>query len=541
MAKREIQIASAIERALTELGISPPEGGVKVERPARLEHGDYATSVALELSKPLGKNPRSFAQEIIETRAISEIPHLKGIELAGPGFINFRLMDSHLHESLLELLSQGEDNFARSELGHGEKIQLEFVSANPTGPLHVGNAWWASYGDAIKRVLERSGFNVKTEYYVNDTGGQIRTLGESLLARRSNQAPPEDGYQGEYVVELAKKYNGPDDVLEAGKFAVKENLAAIKASLLNLNINFDEWFSQASIEESGAVGETIEILASMGATYEKDGALWLEATRFGDNRDRVLRKSDGYFTYLAGDIAYHRNKFLVRGFDRVIDIFGADHHGQVASLKAAMSALGIEAERLEILIGQMVSLVEGDRKVKFSKRAGNIVSMEWLVSELGPAVTRLLSLSSSLDRAAVIDIEEAKSTSMDNPAYYIQYAHARIASIFRVAESRGVLVRELAEVPLDLLKTPRELELIRTLISLPDVVDDAAISRAPQRIVAWLKSLASAFHGFYHDCPILAEGIEEDLLQARLQLARATQIGLRVALFLVGIEAPEQM
>ncbi len=190
MAKREIQIASAIERALTELGISPPEGGVKVERPARLEHGDYATSVALELSKQLGKNPRSFAQEIIETRAISEIPHLKGIELAGPGFINFRLMYSHLHESLLELLRQGEDDFARSELGHGEKIQLEFVSANPTGPLHVGNAWWASYGDAIKRVLERSGFNVKTEYYVNDTGGQIRTLGESLLARRSNQAPP---------------------------------------------------------------------------------------------------------------------------------------------------------------------------------------------------------------------------------------------------------------------------------------------------------------------------------------------------------------
>ncbi len=539
--KSERQIAEAIAVALRELGLELPDGGIKVEKPARPEHGDFASSVALGLSKRVGRNPRELASQIASSAAISKIPHLASVELAGPGFINFRLENGYLHEALLEVIEGGEDRFARSALGADEKIQLEFVSANPTGPLHVGNAWYASFGDSLGRVLSRCGYDVRTEYYVNDTGGQIRTLGESLLARRSGDAPPEGGYRGEYVVELAKRYDGPEDITVAGRFAAKENLENIRQSLEKLDIHFDEWYSQASIEESGAVAETIAILEGLGSTYEKDGALWLDATRFGDTRDRVLKKSNGDFTYLAGDIAYHRNKFLVRGFQRVIDIFGADHHGQVASLKAAVAALGIDPDRLEILLGQMVSLVEGDRKVKFSKRAGDVVAMDWLVDQVGAPVVRLLSLSSSIDRASSIDVEEARKTSMDNPVYYIQYAHARIASIERVRQERGIVLVDVDQVPVDLLQHPRELELIRTLVRLPEVVEAAAIERAPQKVVTWLKEFASDFHGFYHDCPVLAESTPPDLVQARLLLVNGAQIGVRVALGLIGVAAPEQM
>lgn len=541
MLRREEQIMSAVGEALSELGVDAGDLEFKVEIPARTEHGDFSTNAALVAAKSVGRSPREIAELLRQSKALSDIPHLKSMELAGPGFLNFYLDVSHLHELIRQVIDEGEKEYARQYIGGQERIQLEFVSANPTGPLHIGNGWWASYGDALARVLERCDYQVSREYYVNDTGGQIRTLGASILARRAGEAPPEGGYLGEYVIEQAARYTGPEDIISAGRWAAEQNLEVIRRSLSRLGIEFDVWYSQASIEESGAVDEAISELQLRGAIFEQEGAWWLRSTEFGDTRDRVVKKSNGDFTYLAGDIAYHRNKFVTRGFDRVIDIFGADHHGQVASLKAAVSALGVEPNRLEIRLGQMISLVSSDQRVKFSKRAGNAVSLEWLIDELGPEVTRILSLSSSIDRATTIDLEEAKATSMDNPAYYIQYAHARIASLQRTRVERGMEQTSVDRVDLVVLSHPREVRLMREILNLPEVVEIAGLERAPHRIVTWLKSMAAAFHGFYHDCPILAPDLDEDVTQARMVLVDASRIALRVGLALIGVVPAEEM
>ena len=302
----------------------------------------------------------------------------------------------------------------------------------------MGNGWWGSYGDSLARVLARTGYQVSREYYVNDTGGQIRTLGESLLARRHGKPVPEGGYQGEYVTELAATYDGPDDVTAAGRWAAEGILEHIRASLASVGIVFDEWYSQASIEESGAVDETIALLAEKGLVFEQDGATWFRATELGDTRDRVLRKSNGDATYLAGDLAYHRDKFLVRGFDRVIDVFGADHHGQVASLKAGVEALGRRPGRLEVKLGQMVSLMDGDEAVKMGKRAGNAISLDTVVADIGPDATRILSLMTSLDQTSTFDLAAVREQSVDNPVFYVQMASARIGGVGRKAVERAV-------------------------------------------------------------------------------------------------------
>ncbi|MGC8480483.1 MAG: arginine--tRNA ligase [Acidimicrobiales bacterium] len=542
MIRREAQIQEALMRALGELGIEVESSAISVEVPAREEHGDFSSNVALVHAKTLSIPPRALAEKLSNAPTLRQsVPFLDHIAIAGPGFLNFYLTPSHLHELIGQVISEGEVAFACSDLGASKRVLVEFVSANPTGPLHIGNGWWASYGDALARVLRRSGFGVSTEYYVNDTGGQIRTLGASILARRAGEAPPEGGYQGEYVVEQAERYQGSEDVTEAGRWAAKENLAYISSSLDRLGVHFDEWYSQASIEESGAVAEVVDRLKSLGGVYERDDALWLESTKFGDNRDRVLRKSNGDFTYLAGDIAYHYNKLAVRAFDIAIDIFGADHHGQVASLKAAMAALGIDPDRLEIRLGQMVSLTEGNEVVKFSKRAGTAIALDWLLDELGAGVTRILSLSSSIDRASTIDLEEAKATSMENPAYYVQYAYARMRSLERMRVERGIELREYAAIDMSGISHPRELRLMREIVSLPEVVANAALERAPHKLVTWLKSVAGAFHGFYHDCPVLAPGTDTSLVQGRLKLVEGARIAMKVGLDLVGVDAPEEM
>jgi arginyl-tRNA synthetase len=475
------------------------------------------------------------------------------VEVAGPGFVNFRLADGWLHDVLRQVATEGVEGYARHRLGVGERVNLEFVSANPTGPLHVGNGWWCAYGDALARVLARCGWSVQREYYVNDTGGQIRQLGESLLARRQGAEVPEEGYQGAYVTELARSYDGPDDVTVAGRWAADRIVAEIRATLEAIGVFFDEWFSQASIEDSQAVAETLGILRERGVVYEEDGAVWLRSTAFGDNRDRVLVKSNGDFTYLAGDLAYHRNKFFVRCFDRVINVLGADHHGQVASLRAGVQALGVEPGRLEIRLGQMVSLAEG----RMSKRSGNFVALSDLVADIGADATRLLSLMSSIDQPTTIDLETVRRQSMDNPVYYVQYAHARIASIGRVAAERGVSRRPLADVDLSLLGHPRELDVLRSLSELPDVVLDACMTRAPHKVSVWVRELAGRFHGFYHDCPVLGAGsvpersggsvpersgaVGPELTQARLWLVEAARVGLAVGLDLLGVGAPDSM
>ncbi len=532
-------VTTVAEREGLSLRVDPQ--AVHLERPARREHGDWSTNIALVTAKEAGTNPRALATALVEALSADPPPHTKAVEIAGPGFINFRLDDGWLYDALAELLAEGEEGYARPDVGHGERVQVEFISANPTGPIHVGNGWWGSYGDALARVLARAGHQVSREYYVNDTGGQIRTLGESLLARRRGEPVPEGGYSGEYVTELAATYDGPDDVTVAGRWAADRIIDHIRATLSSVGIVFDEWYSQASIEESGAVDETIDLLASKGLIFEQDGATWFRATAVGDTRDRVLRKSNGDATYLAGDLADHRDKFLVRGFDRVIDVFGADHHGQVASLMAGVEALGVDPGRLEVKLGQMVSLMDGDAPVTMGKRAGNAISLDSLIADIGPDATRILSLMSSLDQATTFDLASVREQSVENPVYYVQMASARIGGVGRKAAERGIVRAPLADVDISLLTHERELELIRCLEELPEVVADAAVDRAPTKVTTWVRRLAACFHGFYHDCPIQAEGVDPGLAQARLWLVEAARIGLSIGLGLLGVSAPEAL
>jgi arginyl-tRNA synthetase len=541
------QLAEAISRAVRAvagregLSLDVAPDAVHLERPPRRELGDWSTNIAMVKAKGAGTNPRALAASLVGALEADPPAHTAGIEIAGPGFINFTLEDGWLHDALHELLAQGEEEYARPDVGHGERVQVEFISANPTGPIHVGNGWWGSYGDALARVLARAGYQVSREYYVNDTGGQIRTLGESLLARKAGREVPDGGYSGEYVTDLAGEYDGPDEVTAAGRWAAEHILEHIRSTLASVGIVFDEWYSQASIEESGAVDETIALLAERGLVFEQDGATWFRATVLGDSRDRVLRKSNGDATYLAGDLAYHRDKFLVRGFDRVIDVFGADHHGQVASLRAGVEALGIDPGRLEVKLGQMVSLMDGDEAVKMGKRAGNAISLDSVVADIGPDATRILSLMSSLDQSSTFDLASVREQSVENPVFYVQMATARIGGVGRKATERGVVRSPLDDVDLSLLTHPRELELIRCLEELPEVVADAAVDRAPTKVTTWVRRLAGSFHGFYHDCPILADDVDPGLAQARLWLVEATRIGLAIGLGLLGVAAPEAM
>jgi len=542
------QLADAVCEAVAAVALDQgfdlvvDPSSVHLERPASREHGDWSTNIALVSAKRASTNPRALAASIVEALELALPDHVMAIELAGPGFINFRLDDGWLHDALAAVLIEGEAGYARPDIGHGERVQVEFVSANPTGPIHVGNGWWGSYGDALARVLDRSGHVVSREYYVNDTGGQIRTLGISLLARLKGEEVPEGGYQGQYVTDLAAEYDGPDDdVTAAGRWAADHILERIKATLTSVGIIFDEWYSQASIEESGAVDETIALLAEKGLVFEEDGATWFRATELGDVRDRVLRKANGDATYLAGDLAYHRNKFLVRGFDRVIDVFGADHHGQVASLMAGVEALGVEPGRLEVKLGQMVSLVDGDETVKMGKRAGNAIDLDTVIADIGPDATRILSLMSTLDQAATFDLAQVRAQSVENPVFYVQMASARIGGVGRKAAERSVARAALPEVDLSLLVHTRELEVLRCLEELPEVVADAAVDRSPSKVTTWVRHLASCFHGFYHDCPILADDVDPAVAQARLWLVEASRIGLAIGLGLLGVSAPEAM
>jgi arginyl-tRNA synthetase len=546
MSTRE-HVGEAVSRALAKHGIEVASNAVHLERPARREHGDWSTNVALVHAKQLGRPPRDLASELAQTLRGDPPPHLASVDVAGPGFVNLHLESGWLYDTLVEVIDEGERSFASPDLGHGERVQIEFLSANPTGPIHVGNGWWGSYGDALARIMSRLGWRVEREYYVNDTGGQVRRLGASILARRRGEPVPEDGYQGEYVLELAVEYDGPDDpddpqaVEAAGRFATGRIIDQIRKSLEAIGIFYDEWYSQASVEESGAVAATIDLLRESGLIYEDDGATWLRSSDLGDARDRVLVKSNGDFTYLCGDLAYHRDKFIVRGFDRVIDVFGADHHGQVASLRAGVRAMGIDPDRLEVKLGQMVSIEEDGQAEKMSKRSGNFVTLDWLVSEIGPDVTRLLSLMSSLDQASTIDLGVVRSTSMENPVYYVQYAYARISSIGRVAAERGIERLPLSEVDLSVLSSERELELLRCLEELPDVIAEAARDRAPHKVTGWVRALAGRFHGFYHDCPVLSDEIDDSLRQARLWLVEGSRIGLTIGLGVLGITTPESM
>jgi len=514
---------------------------IGLERPARREHGDWSSNVAMASAKAAQRNPRELATQIVEILGGELPPHVTKVEVAGPGFVNFHLAPTWLHDVLGEVVDQGEEQYGRLDLGHGERVMIEFVSANPTGPIHVGNGWFASYGDSLGRVMERCGYEVSREYYVNDTGGQIRALGESVLARKAGVPLPEGGYPSGFVKGLASAYDGPDDVVEAGRWAATHILGFIRGQMAAVNIRFDTWFSQASIENSDVVAETIADLQQRGLVWDEDGALWLDTKRFGDPREkRVMRKSPdqgGDYTYLAGDIAYHRNKFVERGFDRVINVWGADHQGQVSSLLAGVEALGVERGRLEVRIGQMVSLAGG----RIGKRLGNAVDLDDLVDDIGPDVMRLLSLVASIDQSPTIDLDKVRSESRESPVFYVQYAHARIHSIGKKADELRVERSPLDQVDLSLLTHERELELLRSLNTLPEVVELACVERAPHKVTSWVRELADRFHGFYHDCRVLGDDVDPALTQARLWLVEAARIGLAIGTDLLGVAAPESM
>jgi arginyl-tRNA synthetase len=533
-------LEASLRSALTAVGVEPP-ATIGLERPARREHGDWSTNVALASAKKAGRNPRELANQLVDAIVADPPPHFVSIEVAGPGFLNFHLQPTWLHDVLSDVVTQGEKDYARSDLGAGERVQVEFVSANPTGPIHVGNGWFASYGDSVARLLERCGHDVSREYYVNDTGGQIRRLGESILARRAGRAVPDGGYPSGFVKGLASAYDGPDDIAEAGRWAADHTLSFIRTQMASVNIHFDEWFSQASIQESDAVAETVALLREKGLVWEEDGALWLNTKPFGDPREkRVLKKSaenGGDYTYIAGDIAYHRNKFLVRGFDRVINVWGADHQGQVSSLTAGVEALGVPAGKLEVRIGQMIRLDGG----RIGKRLGNAVDLDDLVDDVGADVMRLLSLVSSIDQSTTIDLDKVRSESRESPVFYIQYAHARIHSIGRFAADQNVVRAGLDDVDLSPLTHERELDLLRSLSQLPEVVELACVERAPHKVTAWVRELADRFHGFYHDCRVMGEDIPPELTQARLWLVESARIGFAIGLDLLGVTAPESM
>lgn len=547
------RVKDAIADAAVAAGIAARDElpAFVVEVPKDKAHGDLATNAAMQLTRLAKRNPRQIAEAILEhlDRGAAMI---ESAEIAGPGFINFRLDKSYLYPVIGEVLRAGE-SYGRVNIGRGQKVQVEFVSANPTGSLHLGHARGAAVGDALCNVLDFAGYDVTREYYINDAGAQVANLAKSIEARYRQQLGleaemPEDGYYGEDIVgfakELAEKEGDrllslPDDerLRFFREYGLTRELDKIRRDLERFRVKFDNWFSETSLYETGQVEAAVEALRERGMVYEEDGAVWLESTRFGDDKNRVLVKQDGSYTYLTPDIAYHRDKFR-RGYDRLINIWGADHHGYIPRMKAAMAALGHDPDRLVVLIAQMVSLYQNGEKVKMSKRTGKAVTMEDLMDEVGVDAIRYFFTMRSMDSHLDFDMDLAVSTSNDNPVYYVQYAHARICSIFRQAEEQGIAVDH-DKADLTRLTAEAEFELLRKLGELPQEVADAAEAYAPHRLIRYVYELASQFHSYYKAERVITDDAAQT--GARLALLAAVRTVIANVLRLIGVSAPERM
>ncbi|CAM3153982.1 arginyl-tRNA synthetase [Williamsia muralis] len=543
-----VLLHAATSTVLTDHGLDPsalPES-VVVERPRNPEHGDYATNIALQLGKKVGVNPRELAGWLA-----AELSSRQGIataEIAGPGFVNIRLAADAQNVVVAGVIERGAAYGTGTTLD-GLRVNLEFVSANPTGPIHLGGTRWAAVGDALGRVLSAEGAAVTREYYFNDHGAQIDRFARSLVAAALGEPTPEDGYAGAYIGEIAAQVldaaPGALDLPEAERLetfrarGVDLMFAQIKANLHEFGTDFDVYTHENKMFESGQVDKAIAELKANGNLYENDGAWWLRSTAFGDDKDRVVIKSDGEAAYIAGDIAYFKDK-RDRGFDLCIYMLGADHHGYVVRLKAAAAALGDDPDRLEVLIGQMVNLVRDGQPVRMSKRAGTVITLDDLVDAVGVDAARYSLIRSSVDVNIDIDLDLLVSQSNENPVYYVQYAHARLAAIGRNAEALGLIA---ATDHLELLVDRAEGDLIRTLGDFPAVVAAAAQLREPHRVCRYLEALASTYHKFYDRCRVLPQGDEEptDLHAARLALCGATQQVIANGLAMVGVSAPERM
>ena len=531
----------------------PDPDKVIVEIPKETVPADYATTVAMVLAPIEGRPPREIARTIQsylqgDPQAISE-----RVELAGPGYLNVTLKPDQWRQVLLDIDAQGK-RFGQVEIGTGRRVQVEFVSANPTGPLHVGHGRWAAVGNALANLLQAAGYEVHREYYNNDSGRQVKLLGQSVYARYQQLAgnpvmDPEDGYRGAYVTELAQRLmNRVGDAYRAKtseecldfftRTALEEMTVLIRKDLEAFGITFDSWFSEASLYETGAVQNALDDLRKKDYLYEKDGAVWFRSTRFRDDKDRVVRKEDGEFTYLASDIAYHRDK-LSRGFDFLINIWGADHHGYIARMEAVVLALGYPKEKLRILIGQLVTLVRNGQPVPMSKRAGEFVTLRDVVREVGKDAAVFFFLMRRLDSPLEFDLELAKRQSNENPVYYVQYAHARLCSVLRQAEEQGIRLKDSNQIRLDRLSEPEELKLMKRLDSLHKLIEESARALEPHRLTFYLLDLAGILHHYYHKHRIISD--DSDLTQARLLLVNSIRAVMANALGILGVSAPERM
>ena len=549
-------LAEAVAAAAPALGLDPADlPAWDLTRPRQKEHGDWTTNLGLALAPKAGRTPRSVAEAVVEhLRAGGPGRDLiASVEVAGPGFINIHLKGAWLHDVLRAILERGPAYGSREE-SRGLRVQVEFVSANPTGPLHVGTARNAVIGDALANVLAADGWDVEREYYWNDTGTQMENLGASIEARYLQRlgvdAPfPESGYQGAYVGDLAEEIAAEAgerwiraDPEERRRFFLDEGrrrmIANVRSTLERFGVSFDTWFSEGSLGPSGAIDAAVARLRQAGHVYEAEGATFFRATAFGDDKDRVLIRSNGEPTYFAKDVAYLIDKFG-RDFDRLVYVWGADHHGAVARLRGAAQALGYDPSSVDFVVYQLVSLYRGGEPVRMSKRTGDVVTLDELLDEVGPDAARYTLAARSSDSPIDFDIEVVTRQSMDNPVFYVQYAHARIASVLRVAAERGVELRSWTPATFEELTEEAELDLLRKLAELPEVVEQAAELSAPNRIARFAEEAATAFHRFYTECRVISE--DDARTQARLWLSAGAKRALANALGLLGVSAPESM
>jgi arginyl-tRNA synthetase len=543
-------VSDAVAAAAPELGLTGDLPEIELSKPRQKEHGDFATNVALVLAARVERPPRDVAEVVL--KHLREAPFVREAEVAGPGFINFRLTTGWLNDVLRQIAQQG------ATFGHaeptGRRAQVEFVSANPTGPLHIGHARNAVLGDALARLFEAAGWSVEREYYFNDTGGQMDRFGASVEARFlqlvGGQAEvPDDGYHGDYVVELARdilEAHGPSlaDLPPGQRLARLQQegadraLAQIGRTLERFGVSFDSYLHERVLEEKGEIAAAVERLRAAGAAYDAEGAVWFRSTEFGDDKDRPLIRSNGRHTYFGADAAYVIDKFE-RGFDHLVYVWGADHHGHVARVRGTARALGYDPDHVEIVIYQWVSFLRGGVPVPMSKRAGSFVSLDELIDEVGADAARFHLLMFSSDATMRFDIEEAKQQSLENPVYYVQYGHARIASILRKAAERDVEIRPIDDVDLTRLEDEAELDVLRAIADVPGHVASAAELRAPHRLTHAAQDLAARFHRFYTELPVLSDDAE--LTQARLWLCRGAKQAIANLLGLLGVSAPEAM
>ena len=535
------QIRTELIRAARGLGASEDVDPL-MERPRDPSHGDWATNLAMVLAKPLKARPRDIAERLRDSMNL-ESAGVSKIDIAGPGFMNFWIDAGRIASGLRDIIA-ADETYGRSTVGAGRVVNVEFVSANPTGPLHVGHGRQAALGDAISTLLEVTGWKVTREFYYNDAGAQIENLASSVEARlkelRGESAQiPDGGYHGEYIRELAERYNADNEGLSVREFAVRELRKEQDLDLQAFGVHFDKYFLESSLYTEGMVEDTVRLLIASGRTYEHEGALWLRTTEFGDDKDRVMRKSDGTYTYFLPDVAYHVTKWK-RGFRRAIDVQGADHHSTVTRVRAGLQALdmGVSEKYPEYVLHQMVTVMKHGEEVKISKRAGSYVTVRDLVNEVGRDAVRYFFLMRKSDSQLIFNVDLAASQSEENPVYYIQMAHARMCGIFRVGEINPDSVSA-ENVDFDVLSEPDERELIKALLDFPALVESAAETLEPQRVATYMLETARLAHLWYHKHHVLEQA--EDVTRARLALARGAQIVLRNGLGILGITAPERM